>query len=62
MKAKWTFTAVVPTDWEALSNQPPVEDGIAERNEEAMHHVKEAAALFGVDFSSLGDLKVVPFV
>ena len=59
LKASWTATAIVPTDWEAVSNEFP--EANEERSQGDLAQIKEVAGIFKVDLNSFGDLKVIPF-
>jgi aminopeptidase N len=45
LKAKWTLTAVIPSVWDAVSNEF-VDTTATSRSEKAIDEVKEVAALF----------------
>ncbi|CDW89925.1 aminopeptidase n [Stylonychia lemnae] len=60
IKAKWTFSAVVPTEWNVVSNEA-VDESASERMETALAAVKQSASIFGIDFASVGDVKVHTF-
>ena len=60
LKANWTLTVAIPSDWEAVSNEFIVSEG-QHRSESALAEIKESTALFGIDLSTFGELKVIPF-
>ncbi len=60
LKAQWTCTAVIPSVWDAVSNEF-VDENSAARSEQAIAAIKETSALFSQDFGSFGDLKVLAF-
>jgi aminopeptidase N len=60
LKAKWTFSAVIPASWDCVSNEF-VDPAAGDRSEKAIGSIKEAAALFAQDISTYGELKVLPF-
>lgn len=60
IKAQWTCTAVIPSVWDAVSNEFLDENSAAKAGP-AIDAIKEASALFSQDFASFGDLKVLSF-
>ena len=61
LKAKWTLTAAIPTDWDALSNEF-VDPNATERSKAALGLIKDTATLFSLDLESYGELKLYPFL
>lgn len=60
IKAPWTLTVAIPTDWEAVSNEY-VDDSAAHRSMEALDQIKQTSELFSIDIDSFGEFKVLPF-
>jgi len=46
LKAKWTFTAIIPVSWDAISNEF-VEPEATDRAEKGMKSSLEVSTLFG---------------
>ena len=59
IKATWTVTTVIPSDWDAVSNE--FADPSEERSQTDFATVKEVASIFSLNLSTYGDLKVIPF-
>jgi aminopeptidase N len=59
IKAPWSCTAVIPADWDAVSNE--FTEASQERSQADLETVKQVSTLFGQDLASFGELKVIPF-
>ncbi len=60
IKAEWTCTAIIPSAWDAVSNEF-IDPNSEVRSLVAITSIKDASELFSQDYASFGELKVLAF-